>query len=145
MEEKLDIIAIGESLVELSTDEKLKDAECLHKYYGGDALATAVTAVRLGSKVGFITKLGNDAFKDFLLDAWKNEGLDISQVTFSNERNGLYLIARPTYLEKDQEEVKSAFRFFPKKENMIDKNAEYKIGDHIIHTQFGEGVIVGVD
>lgn len=51
----------------------------------------------------------------------------------------------PTYLEKDQEEVKSAFRFFPKKENMIDKNAEYKIGDHIIHTQFGEGVIVGVD
>ena len=51
----------------------------------------------------------------------------------------------PTYLEKDQEEVKSAFRFFPKKENMIDKNAEYKIGDHIIHTQFGEGVIVGID
>ena len=51
----------------------------------------------------------------------------------------------PTYLEKDQEEVKNAFRFFPKKENMIDKNAEYKIGDHIIHTQFGEGVIVGVD
>ena len=28
---------------------------------------------------------------------------------------------------------------------MIDKNAEYKIGDHIIHTQFGEGVIVGID
>ena len=108
MEEKLDIIAIGESLVELSTDEKLKDAECLHKYYGGDALATAVTAVRLGSKVGFITKLGNDAFKDFLLDAWKNEGLDISQVTFSNERNGLYLIARPSYMEKE-------FAFYRKK------------------------------
>ena len=108
MEEKLDIIAIGESLVELSTDEKLKDAECLHKYFGGDALATAVTAVRLGSKVGFITKLGNDAFKDFLLDGWKHEGLDISQVSFADERNGLYLIARPSYQEKE-------FAFYRKK------------------------------
>lgn len=108
MDEKLDIIAIGESLVELSTEEKLKDAECLHKYFGGDALATAVTAVRLGSKVGFITKLGNDAFKDFLLEGWKEEGLDISQVTFANERNGLYLIARPSYLEKE-------FAFYRKK------------------------------
>ncbi len=108
MEEKFDIVAIGESLVELSTDEKLKDAECLHKYFGGDALATAVAAVRLGSKVGFISKLGNDAFKDFLLDAWKNEGLDISQITFSNEKNGLYLIARPSYLEKE-------FAFYRKK------------------------------
>ena len=108
MEEKLDIIAIGESLVELSTDEKLKDAECLHKYFGGDALATAVTAVRLGSKVGFITKLGNDAFKDFLLDGWKHEGLDISQVSFTDERNGLYLIARPSYQEKE-------FAFYRKK------------------------------
>lgn len=108
MEEKLDIIAIGESLVELSTDEKLKDAECLHKYFGGDALATAVSAVRLGSKVGFITKLGNDAFKDFLIEGWKDEGLDISQVTLADERNGLYLIARPSYLEKE-------FAFYRKK------------------------------
>ncbi len=101
MDEKLDIIAIGESMVELSTDEKLKDAECLHKYYGGDALAAAVAAVRLGSRVGFITKLGNDAFKEFLLDSWKSEGLDISQVTLSDERNGLYLIARPNFREKE--------------------------------------------
>lgn len=108
MEEKLDIIAIGESLVELSTDEKLKNAECLHKYFGGDALSTAVTAVRLGSKVGFITKLGCDAFKDFLLDGWRSEGLDISQVTYAEERNGLYLIARPSYREKE-------FAFYRKK------------------------------
>ena len=101
MDEKLDIIAIGESMVELSTDEKLKDAECLHKYYGGDALATAVAAVRLGSKAGFITKLGNDAFKEFLLEGWKSEGLDISQVSLSEDRNGLYLIARPNFREKE--------------------------------------------
>lgn len=27
----------------------------------------------------------------------------------------------------------------------IDKNAEYQIGEHIIHTDFGEGVIIGID
>ena len=100
MDNKLDLIAIGESLVELSTDESLENAECLHKYYGGDVLAAAVAARRLGSKVGFITKLGNDAFKDFLISGWREEGLDISQVTFADERNGLYLIARPSYTEK---------------------------------------------
>ena len=101
MGEKLDIIAIGEGLVELSTENNLKDAECLQKYYGGDVLATAVAAKRSGSKVGFITKLGDDAFKDYLLESWKNEGLDVSNVTLTNERNGLYLIARPTYSQKE--------------------------------------------
>ena len=36
MDEKLDIVAIGESLIELSSDTKLSCAECLYKYYGGD-------------------------------------------------------------------------------------------------------------
>ena len=62
MAEKLDIIAIGESLIELSTNSKLVNAGCLSKYYGGDALATAVASVRMGSKVGFITRVGCDPF-----------------------------------------------------------------------------------
>ena len=101
MEQKLDIIAIGESLIELSTDLKLSCAECLHKYYGGDALAVAIAALRAGSRVGFITKVGDDAFKDYLLDSWNSEGLDISQVKLTEEQNGLYFIARPTIHEKE--------------------------------------------
>lgn len=101
MSEKLDIVAIGESLVELSTNSKMVNAGCLYKYYGGDALATAVAALRAGSKVGFITRIGNDPFKDFLLDSWQSEGLDISQIKLSNESNGLYIIARPTLDEKE--------------------------------------------
>ena len=27
----------------------------------------------------------------------------------------------------------------------IDKNAEYTVGEHIVHTEFGEGVVIGVD
>uniref|UniRef100_UPI00402988B3 PfkB family carbohydrate kinase n=1 Tax=Candidatus Scatousia sp. TaxID=3085663 RepID=UPI00402988B3 len=88
MDEKLDIIAIGESLIELSSNTKLCCADSLHKYYGGDALATAIAALRAGSRVGFITRVGNDVFKDFLMDSWQSEGLDISQVKLSNEQNG---------------------------------------------------------
>ena len=65
MIKNLDIICIGEGLIELSSDMSLSYASCLNKYYGGDAICTAVAAVRLGSKVGLISRVGNDFFKDF--------------------------------------------------------------------------------
>lgn len=95
MSEKLDIITIGEGLVELSSDVSLSLAKSLDKYYGGDTLAAAVAARRLGSKVGYITRVGCDHFKEFLMDSWQAEGLDISQVRLSDDFNGLYLLARP--------------------------------------------------
>lgn len=101
MIEKLDIISIGESLIELSSDKSLTYADTLDKYYGGDSLATAVAALRLGSKVGYITRVGMDHFKDFLLDSWQSEGLDISQVKLIEGFNGLYFIARPEGSSKE--------------------------------------------
>lgn len=95
MGEKLDIITIGEGLIELSSDISLSMATSLDKYYGGDTLATAVAARRLGSKVGYITRVGCDHFKEFLMDSWQAEGLDISQVKLTGDFNGLYLLARP--------------------------------------------------
>ena len=101
MSEKQDIITIGECLIELSTNSKMADAGCLYKYYGGDSLATAISALRMGSKVGFITRVGNDPFKDYLIKSWQNEGLDTSQIKFSDEPNGMYIIARPSINEKE--------------------------------------------
>lgn len=94
IDKSLDIITIGESLIELSSNQKLEDAECLHKYYGGDSLVVAVAASRLKSKVGFITCLGNDVFKQFLVKSWEKEGLDTSFVTCTDENNGIYFVAR---------------------------------------------------
>ena len=45
MTESLDVICIGESLIELSTDERLVFAQILNKYYGGDAVVTAVAGL----------------------------------------------------------------------------------------------------
>lgn len=98
---KQDITAIGECLIELSTNSKMVNAGCFNKYYGGDSLATAVSALRMGSKVGFITRVGNDPFKEYLLESWQKEGLDISQVKLSEEPNGMYIIARPSVDEKE--------------------------------------------
>lgn len=86
----LDIITIGESLIELSTDKSLSMANEFTKYYGGDTLAVAISALRSGSKVGYITKVKNDGFGEFLLDAWQAEGLDSGQVKFSDLQNGIY-------------------------------------------------------
>lgn len=95
MDEKLDIITLGEGLIELSSDVSLSMAQTLDKYYGGDTLAAAVTARRLGSKVGYISRVGCDYFKEFLMDSWQAEGLDISQIKLTSDFNGLYLLARP--------------------------------------------------
>lgn len=95
MDGKLDIITLGEGLIELSSNVSLSLAQSLDKYYGGDTLAAAVAAKRLGSKVGYITRVGCDYFKEFLMDSWQAEGLDISQVKLTGDFNGLYLLARP--------------------------------------------------
>lgn len=101
MTEKLDVISIGESLIELSSNQNLSSTDSFKKYYGGDTLVTAVAASRLGAKVGFITRVGNDAFKDYLMDSWQSEGLDISCVKISNEQNGVYFVAIPSIDEKE--------------------------------------------
>jgi 2-dehydro-3-deoxygluconokinase len=100
-EKSLDIITIGESLIEFSTNQRLKEAECLHKYYGGDTLVVATAASRLNSKVGFVTCLGDDAFKDYMLTSWQNEGLDTSHVKIVNEKNGIYLVSRAQGEQKE--------------------------------------------
>ena len=100
-DKNLDIITIGESLVEFSTNQKLKDAECLHKYYGGDTLVVAVAASRLNSKVGFVTCLGDDPFKEYMLSGWEKEGLDLSHVKIVNEKNGLYMVSRAQGEQKE--------------------------------------------
>ncbi len=96
-----DLITIGESLIEFSTNQKLKDAECLHKYYGGDSLVVAIAAKRLNSNVGFITCLGDDPFKDFLLSSWEKEGLDTRHVKIVDAKNGIYMVSRTAVHDKE--------------------------------------------
>ena len=126
-----DIITIGESLIEFSTNQKLKDAECLHKYYGGDSLVVAVAAKRLNSNVGFITCLGNDAFKEYMLSSWEKEGLDLSHVKIVEEKNGLYMVSRAP--EENKEFIFYRKKIAPAKLSIDDIDEEYIKSSNIIY------------
>lgn len=131
MDKKLDIITIGESLVELSSENHLRDADCLKKFYGGDALSAAVAASRAGSDVGFITRVGDDVFKDYLLDSWHAEGLDISQVKIAQEPNGVYFIARPAGCSKEFAYYRK--RIAPSKLSIDDISEEYISNSKVVY------------
>ena len=108
MTDSLDIISIGECMIELSTRKSLIYAEVLQKYYGGDTLNAVVAAARLGSKVGYVTRVGQDSFKTFLLDSLQAENIDTSQIKVVEGYNGLYIISI-------QEEGNKEFVYYRKK------------------------------
>ena len=101
MDKEFDLITIGESLIELSTNKKFADTEYLTKYYGGDSLVVALAAKRLGANVGFISCVGEDAFKDFLLKSWQDEGIDTRHVKTVKSQNGLYMVSRASLHDKE--------------------------------------------
>ncbi len=111
MNETLDIITIGEGLIELSTSTSLKNGGCFDKYYGGDTLVSAISALRSGSSVGYITKVANDSFGEFLLDAWQAEGLDSSQVKLTKGQNGIYFVGN----NHDNKENPREYRYYRQK------------------------------
>ena len=80
MEKTLDIITIGECLLELSTNEYFENAKSFNLSFGGDVITSAVAAKRLGSKVGIITSIGDDYFKNPLINKLNQQELDISNI-----------------------------------------------------------------
>ena len=132
MGEHLDIITIGESLIELSSSTSLAYTQTLNKYYGGDTLCTAVAAQRLGSKAGYITRVADDPFKEFLLESWQLEGLDISQVKLIDGFNGIYFIGHP-------EDAPKEFVYYRKKTaatklSIDDISQDYILSADILYT-----------
>lgn len=130
-ENKFDLITIGESLIEFSTNQKLKDAECIHKYYGGDSLVVAIAARRLNSRVGFITCLGNDSFKEFMLSNWEKEGLDTQHVKVVDAQNGFYMVSRTSLHDKEFEYYRK--KIAPAQLSIEDINEEYIKSSTIIY------------
>ncbi|MHB8841838.1 MAG: sugar kinase, partial [Candidatus Aquicultor sp.] len=91
---EFDIISIGECLVELTSGTSLADTEVFRKAYGGDTITAIVAASRLGSRTGYITRVGEDHFAPFLLQGWLNERIDLSLVkVIPGFKNGVYFDA----------------------------------------------------
>lgn len=93
MERKIDIAIIGECLIELSANGKLAETSTLNKYFGGDTVTTAVAIARLGGKVSYLTKVGNDGFSEFILSSLQKENIDTSLIKTNEEQNGMYIVS----------------------------------------------------
>jgi len=88
-----DIISIGECMIELFSDEPLGSAESFHRAYAGDTLNVLVMASRLGLSCGYITRIGQDPFADYLTNSWRDHGIDTSHVKRVPGFTGLHFIS----------------------------------------------------
>lgn len=83
------VASIGECMIELSEHDDGR----ITRSFGGDTLNTSVYLARLGVDVDYVTALGDDAWSDEMVRAWRAEGVGCGQVQRVPGRlPGLYFI-----------------------------------------------------
>ena len=80
-------------MIELFSEQPMEEADTFRRSLAGDSLNILVAASRLGTTTGYITRLGDDPFTGYLLNAWRNEGIDVSQVTKVAGFNAVHFVA----------------------------------------------------
>lgn len=83
-EREFDMILLGRAAIDFNPVDyykPLSESTTFKKYLGGSPANIAVGMARLGKKIGFIGKVSDDQFGDFVTDYFKKEGIDISHIT----------------------------------------------------------------
>ena len=78
-----DVIPIGRIAIDFNPTDlnrPLKENANFNKYVGGSPANIAVGLARLGAKVGFIARVSDDQFGDYVTDYFKNDGIDTSHI-----------------------------------------------------------------
>lgn len=89
MEKRLDIVAIGECMVEFA---ELENGLYLQSY-AGDTLNTLFYASRLGLRTGYVSGIGDDPYSQGIIEALDRDGIErihVKQVKGSS--NGTYFV-----------------------------------------------------
>ncbi|MBZ9537067.1 sugar kinase [Cytobacillus oceanisediminis] len=89
----LDVVTIGESMVLFTPDSNgmMRFSNQFTRKYGGAESNVAIGLSRLGHRVGWVSKVGEDEFGKGMVAFIKGEGVDVSNVTYSNDApTGLY-------------------------------------------------------
>ncbi|WP_456276468.1 sugar kinase [Bacillus sp. AK128] len=82
-----DIITFGESMM-LFTPQKdglLNHSHLFEQSFGGAESNVAIGLARLGAKVGWFSRVGDDPFGEYLIKAIRGEGVDVSRVKIDEE------------------------------------------------------------
>ncbi|MGY6172510.1 5-dehydro-2-deoxygluconokinase [Candidatus Mycoplasma pogonae] len=83
MQKKMDFLLLGRVTIDFNPTDyynTLEKSTTFKKYLGGSTGNTAVGLSRLGNKVGFIGKVSNDQFGNFVADVLAAEKVDISHL-----------------------------------------------------------------
>ena len=86
-----DVVTLGEALQLLAADQPgpLASVQSFTSYTAGAETNVAVGLARLGLRVGWASRLGDDAYGHQLLKAFRQEGVDCQQVVLvAGERTG---------------------------------------------------------
>ncbi len=90
----LDVLAIGEPMLEFSQTGDGGTAPQYLQGYGGDTSNFAVAAARQGARVGYVTRLGRDTFGERFMALWQREGIDVTSVQHDPAAaTGIYFIS----------------------------------------------------
>lgn len=83
MHAQLDVVTYGEALALFVADEtgEFEDVEKYTRRLAGAETNVAIGLARLGLKVGWVSRVGNDSFGRFIRKRVAQEGVDVSHVT----------------------------------------------------------------
>jgi len=102
------IFAVGEVLIDFIAVEEadLRDVRTFEKHPGGAPANMVVGLRRLNVPSGLISKVGRDAFGEFLIERLRMEGVDTRYIVYDEERNtGVVFVqlkhAEPSFLLYD--------------------------------------------
>lgn len=87
----VDVVVIGEVLVELRTTQPLRTATTFRSAFSGDALNAAAAAAAAGAHTALLTIIGDDEIGDALLQRAAELQIDTSWVHRTGRPNGLYM------------------------------------------------------
>lgn len=82
-ERPIDVIPIGRVAIDFNPVDYFKtlaESDTFKKYLGGSPANIAVGLARLNKKVGFIGKVSDDRFGDYVTSFFKSEGIDTSNI-----------------------------------------------------------------
>jgi len=89
------IVALGEPMIEFNQARADAPDQYL-RGFGGDTSNMAIAAARLAGeagRVGYVTRVGDDAFGRMLVELWRAEGVDIGGVATDSEApTGVYFV-----------------------------------------------------
>lgn len=84
MSRSIDVIPLGRIAIDFNPvdfSQSFSRAPHFAKYVGGSPANTAVGLARLGKKVGFIGKVSDDSLGDYVIEYFKENGIDTSHIS----------------------------------------------------------------